>query len=127
MIYGSLYLMTDLRQALLAVEHDHYKIAVISEEIIPGVDPCSVDVIPASCLLPPPVAKMAEIDDRKSMQNMKEQKRWEAHYTQLDGTKRTVSFTNYEDAKRFKTVHLSHGNLLEVAIFKVVTTWEEIK
>ena len=62
MIYGSLYLMTDLRQALLAVEHDHYKIAVISEETIPGVDPCSVDVIPASCLLPPPVAKMAEID-----------------------------------------------------------------
>ena len=62
MIYGSLYLMTDLRQALLAVEHDHYKIAVISEEIIPGVDPCSVDVIPASCLLPPPVAKIAEID-----------------------------------------------------------------
>ena len=62
MIYGSLYLMTDLRQALLAVEHDHYKIAVISEEIIPGVDRCSVDVIPASCLLPPPVAKIAEID-----------------------------------------------------------------
>lgn len=58
---------------------------------------------------------------------MKEQKRWEAHYTQLDGTKRTVSFTNCEDAKRFKTVHLSHGNLLEVTIFKVVTTWEEIK
>ena len=62
MIYGSLYLMTDLRQALLAVEHDHYKIDVSSEEIIPGVDPCSVDVIPASCLLPPPVAKIAEID-----------------------------------------------------------------
>ena len=58
---------------------------------------------------------------------MKEQKRWEAHYTQLDGTKRTVSFTNYEDAKRFKTVHLSHGNLLEVTIFKVVSTCEEIK
>lgn len=58
---------------------------------------------------------------------MKEQKRWEAQYTQLDGAKRTVTFTSYEDAKRFKTVHLSHGNLLEVTIVKIVTTWEEVE
>ena len=62
MIYGSLYFMTDAREALMAVMHDHYKIAVISEEWIQGIDPNSADVIQASCLLPPPVAKMAEID-----------------------------------------------------------------
>jgi hypothetical protein len=60
MIYGNLYIMNDVRNALLAAEADNCKIAIISEE--PILDPNSSFVVTGTCLLPPPIAKIAEID-----------------------------------------------------------------
>jgi hypothetical protein len=60
MIYGNLYIMSDVRNALLAAEADGCKIAVISEE--PILDTNSSFAVSGTCLLPPPMAKIAEID-----------------------------------------------------------------
>jgi hypothetical protein len=60
MIYGNLYIMNDVRNALLAAEADGCKIAVLSEE--PILDLNSGFAVPGTCLLPPPMAKIAEID-----------------------------------------------------------------
>jgi hypothetical protein len=51
--------MSDVRNAVAAAEADGYKIAVLSEEPILQNAPYAV---PGSCLLPPTMAKIAEID-----------------------------------------------------------------
>jgi hypothetical protein len=44
------------------INSNEYFIAIVSEEPIPGMDVNHPNVITASCLLPPPAAKVAEID-----------------------------------------------------------------
>ena len=65
MINGPIYITNNIDQA--ASMFGNSKLAILSEMIDVPIDPNDPNVIMASCLLPPPAAKIAEIDGDAEM------------------------------------------------------------